>query len=146
MRTEINGMTAGAVTKGAIWGLAVCWIISLLAGCRSVRHVPVETVRTDSVYAGRWHRDSVYVRDSVFVSQRVKGDTVWLDRVAVRVEYRDRALADTVATVRADTIRVPYAVERELTWRERISVGAFPWLVLAVAALCAAVLYQRRGE
>ena len=32
----------------------------MLAGCRTVRYVPVETVRTDSVYVDRFTRDSVY--------------------------------------------------------------------------------------
>ena len=44
-----------------------------VTSCRSVRYVPVETVKHDSVYVGKVVRDSVFVKDSVLV---VKGDTV----------------------------------------------------------------------
>ena len=69
--------------KGLFWGLLACLLITLLAGCRTVRYVPVETVRTDSVYVDRWQRDSVYVRDSVWVNLWTAGDTVFVDKVNV---------------------------------------------------------------
>ena len=96
---------------GALWGLLVLIVITLLCGCRTVRYVPIETVRTDSVYVDRWQRDSVYVRDSVFVNQYSKGDTLFVDKVVTKYKYKDRWRYDTVAVVRADSVQVPYPVE-----------------------------------
>lgn len=99
-------------------------IIILLApaicSCRSVEYVPVETVRSDTLYVNRLQRDSVYVADSVFV--REKGDTVRI----VRTRYIDRfrGRTDTLRMVSNDTIRVPYPVERELTRWQRLKLDA----------------------
>ena len=83
--------------------------------CRSVRYVPVETVKHDSVYFNKVARDSIHVKDSVLVI--VKGDTVIEFRY--KYVYRDKAKTDTAYVSRTDTIRVPYPVEARLTkWQQ----------------------------
>ena len=111
--------------------LCMLALAALLAGCRAVRYVPVETVRTDSVYLNRVQRDSVARYDSIHV--REKGDTVTVERY--KYVYRDRWRTDTVATVQESKVKVPVAVERELTWWEQARLNAFWWLVAAIAAL-----------
>lgn len=129
------------VIKGLFLGLLACLA---LAGCRSVKYVPVETVRTDSVYADRLARDSVYVRDSVWVSQWASGDTVFITKAATRYAYRDRLRTDTVAVVREHREKVPVEVERQLTWWEQARLKAFWWLAAAAAALCLVVAWLAR--
>ena len=118
--------------KGFLWGIMACILISILTGCKSVQYVPVETVRTDSVYIDRYQRDSIYQRDSVFVNRWTAGDTVYQDKVVWKYVYRDKVVYDTVAILRSDTVRVPYPVERRLsTWEEvRLNVGG--WAIGAV--------------
>lgn len=113
--------------KGLFWGLLICTLISLLSGCKSVQYVPVETVRTDSVYIDRFQRDSIYQRDSVFVNRWTAGDTVYQDKVVWKYVYRDKVKYDTVAILSSDTVRVPYPVERRLsTWEQvRLNVGGW---------------------
>ena len=129
---------------GALWGLLVLIVITLLCGCRTVRYVPIETVRTDSVYVDRWQRDSVYVRDSVFVNQYSKGDTLFVDKVVTKYKYKDRWRYDTVAVVRADSVRVPYPVEKDLGWWEKTRLYSFPVLVGMVAVLAFIVVWLAR--
>lgn len=95
-------------------------LASAICSCRSVKYVPVETVRSDTLYVNRLQRDSVYVADSVFV--REKGDTVRI----VRTRYVDRwrVRTDTLRMVSNDTIRVPYPVEKELTRWQRVKLDA----------------------
>lgn len=126
---------------GALWGLLVLIVITLLCGCRTVRYVPIETVRTDSVYVDRWQRDSVYVRDSVFVNQYSKGDTLFVDKVVTKYKYKDRWRYDTVAVVRADSVQVPYPVEKDLGWWEKTRLYSFPVLVAMVAVLAFIVVW-----
>lgn len=130
--------------KGALWGLLVCWLITLLAGCRTVRYVPVETVRTDSVYVDRFMRDSVLVRDSVWVNRWRAGDTVYQEKVVYKWRYRDRWQYDTVAVVRRDSVKVPYPVEREPGWWERARLKLFWPLVAVVVVLAVAVWWMIR--
>lgn len=118
--------------KGFLCGIMACILISILTGCKSVQYVPVETVKTDSVYIDRFQRDSIYQRDSVFVNRWTAGDTVYQDKVVWKYVYRDKVKYDTVAILRSDTVRVPYPVERRLsTWEEvRFNVGG--WAIGAV--------------
>lgn len=86
--------------------LLVC-CIACVTSCRSVKYVPIESVRTEKEYVDRLRRDSVHVLDSVFML--VKGDTIFRDRW--RVIYKDKLLKDTVNICLRDTIRIPYPVE-----------------------------------
>ena len=103
-----------------------------------MKYVPVETVRSDTLYVNRLQRDSVYVADSVYV--REKGDTVQI----VRTRYIDRfrGRTDTLRMVRNDTIRVPYPVERELTRWQRLKLDAGGIAIgMATVALLAIVVW-----
>ena len=104
-------------------------ILSLLAGCKSVQYVPVETVRTDSIYVDRYQRDSIYQRDSVFVNRWIAGDTVYQDKVVWKYVYRDKIKYDTVAILRSDTLRVPYPVESRLSTWEKIRLKIGGWAI-----------------
>lgn len=108
-----------------------CILISILTGCKPVQYVPVETVRTDSVYIDRFQRDSIYQRDSVFVNRWMAGDTVFVDKVVTKYKYKDRWRYDTVAVVRTDSVRVPYPVEKQLTKWEEFKHG-FQWFFIGV--------------
>ena len=132
--------------KGLLLGLLACALLTLLFGCRSVEHVPVPSVSVDSVYVDRFHRDSVYLHDSVFVNQWVQGDTVYRDRVVMKYAYKDRWRYDTVAVLRADTVSVPHPVERELGWWEKTKLGAFPVLVATVAVLAFVIVWLARKQ
>lgn len=118
--------------KGFLWGIMACILISILTGCKSVQYVPVETVRTDSVYIDRYQHDSIYQRDSVFVNRWTAGDTVYQDKVVWKYVYRDKVKYDTVAILRSDTVRVPYPVERRLTKWEQVRLNVGGWAIGAV--------------
>lgn len=123
------------------------YLISLLAAlftltACSPRVVTVERVRSDSVYLHRL--DSVYLRDSVFFSERRAGDTVYLTRE--RWRFRDRLRHDTLRLVRRDSVPVPVEVVREVRrpfFRELRDAALWLCLPLALAALCL-FLWRRR--
>ena len=118
--------------KGLFFGLLACL---LLVGCTTTKYVSVPSVSVDSVYVDMWLRDSVYLHDSVFVNHYSKGDTVFVDKVVTKYKYKDRWRYDTVAIVRVDSVRVPYPVEKELSWWEETRMHSFPILVAIVAVL-----------
>ena len=123
--------------KKILYFIAIILLTSAICSCRSVRYVPVETVRSDTLYVNRLHRDSVFVKDSVFV--REKGDTVEVFRTLFVDRWRDRT--DTVRAVSTDTIRVPYPVEKELTrWEKaKLDIGGIAIGVVAAAVLAVVV-------
>ena len=108
----------------------------LLASCASIRYastydesrdsVRVSTRQLDSIFARLMQRDSVFIRDSIYV--REKGDTVtkYVERVRyqykVRTDtlYKYRTLRDTVYMEKRDSIRVekPVYIEKPRRWYE----------------------------
>ena len=82
------------------------------------------------------HRDSIDRRDSVWVREDVKGDTIYLEKYRDRILYRDR-WRDSIV-VRVDSVTVEAVkevkVEKPLTAWKRFKIGGFWWL-LALAAV-----------
>lgn len=126
--------------KGFLWGIVTCILISILTGCRSVQFVPVETVKTDSVYIDRFQRDSIYQRDSVFVNRWTAGDTIYQDKVVWKYVYRDKFKYDTVAILRSDTINVPYPVECKLSKWEQLKLDVGGWAISIIIIIVLIVM------
>lgn len=124
-------------------------ILSSLAGCKSVQYVPMETVRTDSIYVDRYQRDSIYQRDSVFVNRWIAGDTVYQDKVVWKYVYRDKIKYDTVAILRSDTINVPYPVECKLSKWEQLKLNVGGWaisIIIITLILLMGYMYKRKED
>lgn len=94
----------------------------MLAGCTSVKYVPIESVTHDSIYISRLERDSIHVHDSIYMEVRTKSDTVYQTKYVQKVVYRDAMRTDTMVVERIDTLRIPYPVKRELSRWEQIKL------------------------
>lgn len=104
-------------------------ITLLLAGCTTTRYIPVESVRTDSVYITKAVYDTLRTLDSVYIHE--KGDTVFYERW--RTQYKSILKVDTMLVTERDTIRVPYEVvkvEKEKTNWKALLVWCFAIAVL----------------
>lgn len=124
-------ITALALLAGALW---------LMCGCSGVKYVPATSTSVDSVYVNKWMRDSVYLRDSIYVT--VQADTVFKYRD--RVYYRDRVVRDTLFVMERDTTTVVQEVERKLTRAERLKMnvgGGVLWAIPMIIGLY--VLYRK---
>lgn len=87
--------------------VVIILLMSAICSCRSVRYVPVETVRSDTVYLNRVQLDSIYMRDSVFIEK--SGDTIREFQYKYIYRFKDRI--DTLYISKTDSIQVPYPVE-----------------------------------
>lgn len=122
--------------------LLVCWIaLCVLAlfmlGC-SPKYIPIEIVKYDSIMTEKLMRDSVYVRDSVYIQE--KGDTVYLNKD--RYVYVLKEVADTFYVYRDREVEVPVPVERKLNWWERLKLEYAEWIIGAMVAI--ALIYALR--
>jgi hypothetical protein len=106
-------------------GLIIC---ALLSSCSTTKVVEVEKVRTDTTYITKWQRDSVWLHDSIHVTE--KGDTVRIERW--HTKYVEKQVHDTTYVATHDTIPQPYEVVKEvpaeLSWWQRVRL----WLGNAV--------------
>ena len=118
------------------WPIIACllmWaavLVLLLSSCSRSVYVPVETVRVDTFVKTAVRVDSVRLTDSVYVSERTVGDTVYV--VKTRTQWRDRLQlrTDTVYRSQTDTITkvVEVVVEKKAKRRKM-----WPWLLGALA-------------
>lgn len=123
-------------------GLALALLLSLLTvlllmltGCKSVKYVPVVEHRTDTVQITKHQRDSIWLHDSIHVSERQRGDTIFVEVAKWHTKYIDRSTHDTIRVATHDTIPQPYPVEveveRQLTWWQRTRMTAGTWALVA---------------
>ena len=88
-------------------------ILLASASCSSTKSMPVvQSNDTTSFIQRSASSDTVYLRDSVFVSERMRGDTVYLTRVEWRDRWRTRVERDTVMDVRVEKEVVQLPPER----------------------------------
>ena len=113
--------------------IAVALIGYALTSCSpKVRVVPVERTRVE--WRDRLRLDSVYVHDSIYLTEKQAGDTIYKVKEVYR--WRDRWRIDTINTGRVDSIRVTEVVEvpAKLTSWQAWRLKAFaPLLAIALA-------------
>ena len=124
---------AVAIIVAFIIAMIVC---SFFTSCKSIEYVPIIEHHTDTLIKTNVQRDSVYVHDSVTITQ--KGDTVLMDRW--HTKYVEREVHDTTYVSKIDSIPTPYPVEvkveKQLTWwqQTRLHLANILLWMLAIAS------------
>ena len=122
----------------------VILVALLFVGCKTKEKVVTEKVRNDTTYITKHQRDSVWLHDSIHVTE--KGDTIRIERW--HTKYVEKATHDTLYQATHDTIPQPYPVEklveRELSWwqQTRMHLGE---ALLALAGI-AVVVFVLKGR
>ena len=114
-------------------------LLFLICSCKTTEYVEVPVVHTEYVY--KESKDTAYVRDSVYIKEVQKGDTIRITEY--RDRYRFRYITTTDTIVRVDSVAVPYPVEvvkvdHQQTWLQKTLMniglcfifGFVLWLVL----------------
>lgn len=110
-----------------IWGVILTIILCSLAGCKTTEYVEVPVTHTEYVYRDRV--DTSYVKDSVYIREQIKGDTVKVVEYRYRDRFREIWRTDTL--VRCDTVSVVHTEVVEKTVARMNSLqSAFFWLGL----------------
>lgn len=119
--------------------VAVALLGYFLTSC-SRRVLPIENTRTEwrdhTEWRDRLRIDSIYIHDSVYVSERQAGDTIYKDKVVYR--NRERVVHDTINAGRVDSVRVVQTITKrvevpaQLTAWQSMRLKAFaPLLAIA---------------
>jgi len=103
----------------------------------------IEKVHTEYVTQEVHHRDTIITRDSVYIREWMKGDTVYVREYRDRLVYRDRWRDSIQIKEVHDTTAVERKVEKELSWAQKAKINSFPWLLIATLCL-GGWLYLRR--
>lgn len=120
----------------------------LLAGCVSTRYVPIETVRTEykSITDTVVKVDSIKTEKTTVIREANENDSIMLTQMGFKLRANERLLImmqnqldeiksshkevknDTVIV--GDTIRVPYPVEKQLTFYQRLAIDWFSYILI----------------
>ena len=106
--------------------------LALTSCSPKVRLVPVEHTRVE--WRDRLRLDSIYLHDSIYITEKQAGDTVYKVKEVYR--WRDRWRIDTINAGRIDSIPVTEVVEvpAKLTAWQAWRLKAFaPLLAIALA-------------
>lgn len=110
-----------------MWAVILTIVFCSLAGCKTTEYVEVPVTHTEYVYRDRV--DTSYVKDSVYIREQIKGDTVKVVEYRYRDRFREIWRTDTL--VRCDTVSVVRTEVVEKTVAKMNSLqSAFFWLGL----------------
>lgn len=96
-------------------------LFCILVGCKTTEKLQNINTETRIEYRDKYHRDSIYIRDSVIIY--VKGDTVYKDRW--HTEWKEKESGDTI--ILTDTVYIEKEVFRDKSeppnnWKETILI------------------------
>ena len=106
--------------------------LSVLPSCRSVEAINSNLSTLDIRHST--HTDTVVVHDSVFVSERQRGDTVYLTRIEWRDRWHTRVERDTVVDVRVEKEVVQLLPERYVPRFHKWCTRMF-WLIVVATII-----------
>lgn len=101
--------------EACVW--VVVFVIVLLTSC-SPKVIYVPEVHTDSIYITKHQKDSVWLHDSILVTE--KGDTIRVEKW--HTKYIERQVHDTCFVTKTDSVAVPYPVKEKLTIKDKFNV------------------------
>ena len=122
--------------------LSMATTLSVLPSCKSHDVPRIAQMDTDRYENHILQRvDTVVVRDSVFVSERQRGDTVYLTRTEYRDRWRTQIVHDTI--VRTDSIVqvIEHPPERYIPPFYKRCTAIF-WILMALLLLYVLIKYR----
>lgn len=162
MELEIKKKSIGCLTL-AMWFLMVfCagMILICLGSCKSVKYVPYETIKHDSIYISKTdtvklthtikEKEYVEVKDSASTTLDEQGNIlkqeIWHNKTTIRqmsdsLDYY-RAMYDSLRAVSQDTIRIPIPIERErkATFKEMFFYQIGKYSIIPIIALVVLII------
>lgn len=130
--------------------IAILLILSFLPSCTTIKYVPVETVRIDTLRQHTIRIDSIKQIDSVYVREYMRGDTIYKEKT--KLVYRDRIKqqTDTVNETKILTQEKVVEVEKELTAWQKFKINFSEFIigvaVLAISAFIVLLIIFRRNK
>lgn len=124
--------------------IVVAIIVGMLTGCKTHEPVVVERVSHDTIYRLQLSRDSIMVRDSIYITERMQGDTLTITRDRWHTAYRDRLMRDTTYISKCDTIPQVVEVPAKLTAWQHVKMSLWWIAVVEFLIITLVVLALKR--
>ena len=142
-------VTGGCLSHVILFIVGFMLTVLLLGSCTTTKYVTVPEVHTDTLRVTQHSRDSIYVHDSVWVSEQQRGDTILLTTTKWLTKYIERLSHDTIYQSKTDSVPQPYPVIKEvpadLSWWQnfRLHLANIILYMLGITILLAAIKWYR---
>ena len=119
--------------------IAALLICALFGSCTTTKYVTVPEYHTDTVRIVQHQRDSIYLSDSIYVSDFVRDDTVYKTVERWHTKYIEKQVHDTLYQSKVDSVPYPVEVIKEvpakLTWWQQTRLHLFNIIGIALAVI-----------
>lgn len=125
-----------------IWCITLApfmFFLFVCVSCRTVKYIPVESIKHDSVYLNKTIKDSIFVKDSVLI---IKGDTITEYRYKYIYQYKVKK--DTLYVTKTDSVQVPIQVEQELIQRKNLWFDVSRWFIRIVIIIILIIIVKKQ--
>ena len=135
-------MRYGDYLRQIIFAFMLAAVFIMLMMLQSCRTKYVNVPEYHNVYINKHDtltkHDSIYQKE--FVDRYVKGDSVFLTKT--QVDYRFRNIYKTLYrdSIKVDSLRVPYPVERKLNKWESLKMEVGGWAIGGLSAVVIALI------
>lgn len=130
--------TCGPNRRQMLRAVIVILSVVALASCRSVRYVPVESVRVDSVVITKLRVDTLREKENTIIER--KGDTIFHTTIVERERVSEKT--DTLYKLRYVKVPVPYEVTKQPSLWQQIKSGAVGAATMLVLCGCGFIEYK----
>ena len=127
-----------------VLALSLGIILSVLPSCKCHEHCSAVVQNGSELFSIVRSVDTVVVRDSVFLSERLRGDTVYLTRVEWRDRWRTRIVHDTVVKTDSITQVIEHPPERYIPPFYKRCTAIF-WILMALLIIYAVIRTKFRS-
>ena len=131
-----------------LW-LAYIMMVMMLNGCTTTRYVQVPVRHTDTLRLTHEQHDSIWLHDSIYQREYMRGDTVYRYIDRWHNQYIKQLIRDTAYISRRDTVPVPYPVEKkvpaQLAWHQQARLWLANLVLVALAVAAGVWIVRKRS-
>lgn len=110
--------------------LVLIFLLTLiLSSCRTIKYVPVDKVK--NVYVDKFVRDSIHVRDSIFIKQKKDTVFVYKTKTLFKYKYQRDTLSKTDTITKIQKVTVVKKTNELNSWqRTQLKIGWISFLII----------------
>ena len=124
--------------RSVVWVKIVCFSL-LLIGCRSSES-SIQYV-TDTLYVAKHTKDSIYIKDSIYVTEKQTKDTIYITKHHHHTKVQMIVHTDTIHHHTTDSVSIVTRVEPSMVERAK---SASLWLMIGMVASVILMLIIRK--
>ena len=116
-------------------------LLLLIASCARTHYIPLTTTdhSRDTIRLVTIRHDSIHLHDSIYITQRQAGDTIYITTTKYQLRDRTQMIHDTIHQVHNDTITRPITITAtdppRTTWRDTLATTLRYIIIIAIVAL-----------